>query len=126
MDNDYNNNQQNGYPDNGYPQSGYPQNGYPQNGYPQNGYPQYGYQQYNYQQPYRHPGESAATGALICGIISLFVFGFILGIIAIVQASSAKKLGYVGGKATAGMVLGIIGIVGGTLVNVLLIALSYI
>ena len=81
------------------------------------------YGQQPYGQPYRHPGESAATGSLVCGIISLFIFGFILGIIAVSQASNAKRMGYTGGKATAGMVLGIIGIIGGSLMSLLYIML---
>lgn len=138
--------QQNGYPQTNYqqgsyPQTGYQQNGYPQNGYQQypqtnyyqqNGYPQNGYRQYNYQQPYyqqyqqypyQQQGESAANAALICGIISLFIAGLILGIIAVVQASNAKKQGYIGGKATAGMVTGIIGIAGSVFTGLMCIAL---
>ena len=74
-----------------------------------------------YGQPYmpvsmEPAGEKAATGSLVCGIISLFCAGFILGIIAIVQGNKAKKLGYSGGKATAGIVLGVIGLIGWALV----------
>ena len=59
-------------------------------------------------------GEQAsktATSSLVCGIIGLFVAGIILGIVAIAQGNKAKQLGYQGGKATAGIVLGIIDIV---------------
>jgi hypothetical protein len=87
----------------------------PYNGqYPQYQYPQYPQQPYNGQYPqypnYANNGEGAATGSLVCGIIGLFVAGLSLGIIAIVQGNKAKKLGYTGGKATAGIVLGIIDI----------------
>jgi len=54
--------------------------------------------------------NSAATASLVCGIIGLFIAGLILGIIAIVQGNKAKRLGYVGGKATAGITLGVIGL----------------
>jgi hypothetical protein len=47
---------------------------------------------------------------LVLGIIGLFVCGIILGIIAIVQARKATALGYIGGKAKAGLILGIIDI----------------
>ena len=70
------------------------------------------YSQQNYSAVHRHPGEGTATGALVCGIVGLFLAGLILGIIAIVQGKNAKKLGYTGGKATAGIVLGIVDIVG--------------
>ena len=53
---------------------------------------------------------------MICGIIGLFCFGFILGIIALVKGLSANKqlkaLGLPTGQAIAGIVLGIIGIAG--------------
>lgn len=65
------------------------------------------------------PGESAATGAMVCGIIGLFFFGFIFGIIALVQGNKAKRLGFIGGKATAGIVLGIIDIIGWVLLMIL-------
>ena len=96
------------------PQYGQPgQQAPPQYGQPgQQVPPQYGqpYQQ-NYYAGQKHPADGTATAALVCGIIGLFIFGLILGIIAIVQGSRAKKLGYPGGKATAGIVLGIIDIV---------------
>jgi hypothetical protein len=38
-------------------------------------------------------GQSKAKIALICGIIGLFLFGIILGPIAIVQANKAEALG---------------------------------
>ena len=70
---------------------------------------QQSYQHPYYEQQYR-AADSAATGAMVCGIIGLFVAGLILGIVALVQGNKAKKMGYVGGKATAGIVLGIIDI----------------
>lgn len=65
---------------------------------------------YNNQLPVKQPGDGKATGSLICGIISLFFAGIILGIVAVVMGVQAKKEGFVGGKATAGIVLGVIGI----------------
>jgi len=50
--------------------------------------------------------------ALICGIVGLFIAGLILGVIAITQGAKAKAMGHTGGKATAGIVLGVIDIVG--------------
>jgi hypothetical protein len=65
---------------------------------------------------YRGPKENApgAVASLVCGIIGLFLFGIVLGIVAIVNANKAKRLiasdprygG--GGMATAGLILGII------------------
>lgn len=59
-----------------------------------------------------------AVASLVCGIISLLFCGLIFGIIAISQASKAKRMiaenptygG--GGMATAGQVLGVIGLIG--------------
>jgi len=90
--------------------------------------PQPPYQQYQttYQQPqdqqlspytpvqygaYYVPGSGLGTASLVCGILSLILpfVSLILGIIAIATGGSAKKKGYMGGKATAGIVMGIIG-----------------
>lgn len=80
-------------------------------------------QQINYQTPYYGQDPriqaqvSKAKSAMICGIIGLLCFGFILGPVAIVQASQAfttmKSTGSEEGKgmATAGMVMGIIDLV---------------
>lgn len=60
-------------------------------------------------------GNSKAKSALICGIIGLFCFGFILGIIALVQGIQARAMlsraGQPTGTAIAGIVLGIIALV---------------
>jgi len=105
------------------PPTGY-QPGY-QPGYQQA--PPYGspYQQNYYAQA--QPGKGAATGSLVCGIISVFFAGLILGIIAIAQGRKAKRLGYIGGMATAGIVLGIIGLIGWVIIMILVIfgILSY-
>jgi hypothetical protein len=59
-----------------------------------------------------------ATAALVCGIIGLFFCGVILGIVAIVKGNEAKRsiasdptYGG-GGMATAGIVLGILDLIG--------------
>jgi hypothetical protein len=87
--------------------------------------------------PQTAPGKGASTGSLVCGIIGLltalfqgvngevlanrgvsgaiaymsgyFAIPATLCIIALVQGTKAKKKGYPGGKATAGIVLGSIG-----------------
>jgi len=69
-------------------------------------YPQY---YYAYQQ--KRPGAGFATASLVLGIISICLVGWLYGIVAIVLGANAKRLGYTGAKATAGIVLGIIGIV---------------
>lgn len=71
---------------------------------------------------YRRAGNNGkAVAAMVCGIVGLVVFGFILGIIAIVLGSMAKKeiqrTGQGGsGMATAGIVLGILDIVAGIII----------
>ena len=57
-------------------------------------------------------GQGKATASLICGIVGLFLFGPILGIIAIVLAGQAERLGV---KATGGKVLGWIDVILGVL-----------
>ena len=59
-----------------------------------------------------------AVASLVCGILGFFICGLVLGIIAITKAQEAKKAiasdpSYTGGgMATAGMVLGVIDLVG--------------
>jgi Domain of unknown function (DUF4190) len=69
-----------------------------------------------------------AIAALVLGIVGLFIFGFIAGVIAIILAVLARKEidadPSLGGRglATAGLVLGIIGVVLWALVMVVWIA----
>jgi len=82
--------------------------------------------QQSFQQDYQQtaqPGNGAATVSLICGIVGLFFFGLILGIIAIIQGNSARKQGYVGAKATIGIVLGILDVVFGVVGVLFMIAI---
>jgi len=71
---------------------------------------------------YRPTGNNGkAVAAMVCGIVGLVIFGFILGIIAIVLGSIAKneikRTGQGGsGMATAGIVLGIVDIVAGIII----------
>jgi uncharacterized transporter YbjL len=61
---------------------------------------------------------------MICGIVGLVVAGLILGIIAIVQGNNAKKLGYTGGQATAGIVLGVIDIAAWAVILIVMFSAS--
>ena len=74
-------------------------------------------------QPYGGPMNMApktsgkAIAALVCGLVGILCFGIILGVVALVLGLSAKKEiessgGQLtgGGMATAGIVLGVIGI----------------
>jgi hypothetical protein len=78
-----------------------------------------------YQAPpqYAAPGDGAATGSLVCGIIGLVLGNIILGIIAIVQGNKALRQGFPGGKAKAGKILGIIDIAWSIVVIVLYVVL---
>ena len=89
-------------------------------------------QQPQYQQPYQQPqqmpyqpgqmpypqpaapapGKGLAVAGMILGIISLFCFPYIAGLLAIIFGGVAMGKGYRGGMAVAGIVCGIIGIVG--------------
>ena len=70
------------------------------------------YQQpmYNPMAPAKVPGKGFGIAALVCGIVSFFFAGIILGILAIIFGAVAKNKGYRGGMATAGIVLGVIGL----------------
>ena len=54
------------------------------------------------------PGKGLAIAGMVCGIVSFFCFGFILGLLAIIFGAVAKSKGYTGGMATSGIVLGCI------------------
>lgn len=83
--------------------------------------------------PYQgNPGRGPATASLVLGILSvLWIFligvpgftllGLLLGIVSIVQANKAARYGWLSGTRTAGMVLGIIGVVFHAIVTVLMI-----
>ena len=53
-------------------------------------------------------GKGFATASLVLGIVGFVFWGYILGPLAVVFAIVAKKKGFMGGSATAGLVLGII------------------
>jgi len=92
-----------------------------------NSNPQYN-QQYNSNQ-HSNSGSGKATASLVCGIISLFCAGLILGIIAISFGIQARhelsQKGQPTGKATAGLVLGIIGVVGWAIIMIYYIAVGF-
>lgn len=71
--------------------------------------------------PAKTPGKGFGIASLVCGIVSFFIFGLILGILAVIFGGVAKNKGYRGGMATAGIVLGVIGL---ALYLIMLIACS--
>lgn len=58
----------------------------------------------------QQPANGFAIASLVLGIVSFFCFGAITGILAIVFGAIAKKQGNTSKLATAGLVLGIIGL----------------
>ena len=64
-----------------------------------------------------HPKRGMAIASLVLGICSLFFFGLLLGILAVVFGSASNREGKVS-VATAGKVCGIIGIVGSVLFGI--------
>ena len=98
---------------------------YQQPTYQQPAYQQPAYQQPAYQQPGYAPvpmespeGKSAATAALVWGILSFVlcavpVLGFVFGIIGINKAKTANRLGVKNGMVTTGKVLAILGLIAG-------------
>jgi hypothetical protein len=75
--------------------------------------------QYQPPMPPVQPGKNLAVASLIMGICSLVfwwmsygaIIGIGLGIAAAICGTKAKKQGFIGGMATAGVVTGIIGAV---------------
>ena len=63
-------------------------------------------------QPVNTPGKGFAIAAMILGIISFFCVPIVTGALGIIFGGVAKSKGYRGGMATAGIVCGILGIVG--------------
>lgn len=103
-----------------YGQPGYGQPGYGQQGYGQQGYPSFQGQNV-YAQPSfeRQQAEKDAQTSMILGIIGLVTgLGFILGIIGLVYANKAVKGG---AKATAGKILGWLGIISSVLIVVFVV-----
>lgn len=101
-------------------------NGYYNGGYNNGGYNNGGYNNYNGDVP----GKGAATASMVLGIISvvLWFFGYsaivsvILGVVGLILAGNAKKVGFMGGIRTAGFVLSLIGLIGGALVFIACVA----
>lgn len=87
----------------------------------------YGYPYQNY--PPKVPGTGASIASMVCGILSVVlcwcygIVSLILGIVAIVLASKAKKDagGIFNGMAKAGFICGIIGTILGALFVIYLI-----
>lgn len=77
--------------------------------------PAYGYQP----QPAKDAGKGFAIASLVLGIISLFMFAYICGTLAIVFAVVAKKKGSTNKMATAGLVLGIVGVASWLLMQIM-------
>ena len=104
-------------------QGTYNQGAYNQNIYTQNPYSQNNYDQDRYMQQMI---EGKATTSVICGVVGLFFFPPILGIIAIINAASyRKKIGFFSGKAKAGLILGILDLVLWVLMIVMYMTVYY-
>ena len=76
------------------------------------------------------PGKGSGIASMVLGIIGVvfWFFGYssllsiILGAVGLVLASNSKKAGYDGGMRTAGFVLSLIALIGGSLVFIACIA----
>jgi len=76
------------------------------------------------QEALERKASSAATISLICGIIGNVVFWPVFGLLAIFQGRKARSLGYAGGKAIAGIVLGVIAIAWGLVFTLMVFRLA--
>lgn len=86
------------------PTQGYPQQGYGQTGYDGSAYPvQTQGAPYGYTPVVNPEGKSKADYALIFGIVGIFFFSLVFGILALVYAKKAEELG---ADAKAGKILG--------------------
>ena len=70
---------------------------------------------YQYAPQYQQQADSkngSAIASMVCGIVSLFMFRLILGIIAVVLANKSKQeVGYESAQAKAGRICGIVSLV---------------
>lgn len=72
------------------------------------------------------PGKGAATASMVLGIIGVVCWFFgvssivsvVVGIIGLILASNSKKAGFVSGVRTAGFVLSLISLIGGSIIFV--------
>lgn len=103
------------YPPQGYPPAGYPPQGYPPAGYPPQGYPPAGYPPPRYPPagwgPPR-PTNGMAIASLVLGILWIYWIGSVLALVFGYQARRqiAERGESGSGLATAGIVLGWIGV----------------
>lgn len=77
-------------------------------------------------EPLQEPAKGYAIASLVCGIVSFFCFGIVLGVLAIVFGNIAKKQGNNGSMAKAGFILGIIATVLSLISLVVCTPLAYI
>jgi len=63
-----------------------------------------------------HEGRKYRRNSIIIGVIGLFLFGIVAGVVAFIMAGRAEAAGV---KATAGKILGVLDIVGGIIVMVM-------
>lgn len=76
------------------------------------------------------PGKGAATASMVLGIIGVVCWFFgvssivsvVVGIIGLILASNSKKAGFVSGVRTAGFVLSLISLIGGSIIFVSCVA----
>lgn len=99
-----------GYPPAGYPPQGYPPQGYPPQGYPPAGYPPPGYPPVGWGPP--RPTNGMAVASLVLGILWIYWIGSVLALVFGYQARRqiAERGESGSGLATAGIVLGWIGV----------------
>lgn len=72
------------------------------------------------------PEDGKATASMICGIVgAVLCFCMPLGIASLILAIMAKKAGNTSGKATAGLILGIVILVLWAVSQVILISTGY-
>ena len=74
---------------------------------------------------HEQPAKGLSIASLVLGIVSLFVFAYIAGSLAIVFSCMAKKKGSTSKMNTAGLVLGIIGIAAWLVMQIFLGSVLY-
>jgi len=75
---------------------------------------------------YTANSNSLATTTLVCGILSIFFFGIILGPIAIYFGIKAKDQNPTSGSATAGIICGVIGLIGAIIIILAMCGSNYL
>lgn len=70
-------------------------------------------------QPKANYSKDFAWASLVLGIVSMLIFPYLYGPLAVLSALKAKKQGYAGKKATVGLLLGVVAVLGWVITQII-------